>query len=662
MGSATGKNPYKTLGASSFRLLEVWRTDNGDIAGHLETFSLSSPDYLSFATVSYAWGEVTRNKTIDLDGEPFAVLDSTYPLLEAICDNANLKSYARFWIDSICINSDDEEERASQVQLMGQLYESSYITIVWLGPGDIESDQGMEFFLTLCRRRDELVEVWEKRQSREMPSDLNIAEKWRVLRDLLQRPWWRRVWTIQEFILPRRLVFFCGNKHMSHSQFPKAMYAISCCNPDESLMGSNTRNAAWNRRRLRQWSERQRRSKQQSPIEMSLIALVAYTSDCFVTNPKDRIYALLGLANKEDRSVVGQPNYRSDVSAETIYTNVVKSFIKTYNSLDIICFATLFNSSNQLPVQNKVVVAAPSWVPNWNIRVQVFVTPLMVSQSGISYIGNFRPIVGRSDTEDPVLYTAAGNTLPECSISEDFRMTCKGIILDCIDGLGTTSATPKGGEPDEHDSKLVPSRSDRNRDVDRSTSNYDFAQRREQSSRLLDKLIRSMVLDRQDRYLSIRTPLDRFRVEFAHLMASRDRNRNTSAYKRFYTWINDNEGLEIWGFKLKELFRSASLATVPLNFDLSEQREDGFPSRLKDTTGPREMRKRLMVTEQGFVGMAPSQAKRGDVVCVLYGCRVPVLLRSCGDNYKFVGECYVDGFMNGEIFDRGLESQDLVLV
>lgn len=390
---------------------------------------------------------------------------------------------------------------------------------------------------------------------------------------------------------------------------------------------------------------------------MSLIALVAYTSDCFVTNPKDRIYAFLGLANKEDRSVVGQPNYRSDVSAETIYTNVVKSFIKTYNSLDIICFATLFTSSNQLAVQNKVVVAAPSWVPNWNIRVQVFVTPLLVSQSGISYIGNFRPIVDRSDTEDPALYAAAGNTLPECSFSEDFRMTCKGIILDCIDGLGSTSVTPKGG-----DAELVPSRSDRNREIDRSTSNYDFAQRREQSSRLLDKLIRSMVLDREDRYLSIRTPLDRFRVEFAHLMASRDRNRNTSAYQPFYTWINDNEGLEIWGFKLKELFRSASLAPVPPNFELPEQREDGFPSRLNDTTGPREMRKRLMVTEQGFVGMAPSQAKRGDVVCVLYGCRVPVLLRCCGDNYKFVGECYVDGFMDGEIFDRGLKSEDLILI
>lgn len=574
MGLSTRRDPYNPLEVSSFRLLEVWRKDNGDIAGHLETFSLSQ-DYPNFAAVSYTWGEIIRNKTIDLDDEPFAVLDNTYPILEAICDNSKLNSYARFWIDSICINSEDEVERASQVQLMGQLYKSSYITIVWLGPGNIESDQGMDFFLTLSKRRDELAEIWEKKGSRRMLSDLDITEKWRALRDLLQRPWWRRVWTIQEFILPSRLVFFCGTKDLSHSQFPKAMSALSCCSPDESLIESNTRNSAWNRRRLRQWRERQR-SEQQSSIEMGLIALVAYTGDCFVTNPKDRIYALLGLANKEDRSIVGQPTYRSDVSAGTVYTNVVKSFIKTYNSLDIICFTTLFNCSNQLPEQNKVVVTAPSWVPNWNIRVQVFVTPLLVSQSGISHIGNFRPILDEFDTEDLSLYTAAGHTLPDCSISEDFQMTCNGIILDSIDGLGTTSVTPRGGDPDQHDPKLIPSRSDINRYIERSASNYDFAQRKEQSIRLLDKLIRSMVLDRQDRYLSIRAPLDRFRVE--------------------------------------------------------------------------------------FVGMAPSQAKRGDIACVLYGCRVPVLLRSCGDDYKFIGECYIDGFMNGEIFDRDLESKSLVLV
>lgn len=134
------------------------------------------------------------------------------------------------------INSEDEEERTPQVQPMGQVYESSYIAIVWLGPGNIESDRGMEYFLTLSKRRDELVEGWKKIHSRGMPSDLNIPGKWRVLRDILQRSWWRRVWAIQEFILPNRLAFFCGTKHTSHSQFSKVMSALSYCSPDESLI------------------------------------------------------------------------------------------------------------------------------------------------------------------------------------------------------------------------------------------------------------------------------------------------------------------------------------------------------------------------------------------------------------------------------------------
>lgn len=48
--------------------------------------------------------------------------------------------------------------------------------------------------------------------------------------------------------------------------------------------------------------------------------------------------------------------------------------------------------------------------------------------------------------------------------------------------------------------------------------------------------------------------------------------------------------------------------------------------------------------------MVPKQSKEGDVICVLFGCSVPVVLRQCADKgtYKFIGECYVDGYMNGE--------------
>jgi hypothetical protein len=49
--------------------------------------------------------------------------------------------------------------------------------------------------------------------------------------------------------------------------------------------------------------------------------------------------------------------------------------------------------------------------------------------------------------------------------------------------------------------------------------------------------------------------------------------------------------------------------------------------------------------------MAPEAAQEGDKVAVLYGCNFPVILRPCGDLFKYVGECYVDGLLGGEAID-----------
>jgi hypothetical protein len=48
-------------------------------------------------------------------------------------------------------------------------------------------------------------------------------------------------------------------------------------------------------------------------------------------------------------------------------------------------------------------------------------------------------------------------------------------------------------------------------------------------------------------------------------------------------------------------------------------------------------------------GMAPQAALKGDIICILFGCSVPVVLRQVsGDQYHFIGECYVHGIMDGE--------------
>lgn len=57
-----------------------------------------------------------------------------------------------------------------------------------------------------------------------------------------------------------------------------------------------------------------------------------------------------------------------------------------------------------------------------------------------------------------------------------------------------------------------------------------------------------------------------------------------------------------------------------------------------------------MTTLESRLGMAPRKARKGDLNCILFGCSVPMLLRESGDKTSFaiVGECYLDGYMNGE--------------
>jgi hypothetical protein len=63
--------------------------------------------------------------------------------------------------------------------------------------------------------------------------------------------------------------------------------------------------------------------------------------------------------------------------------------------------------------------------------------------------------------------------------------------------------------------------------------------------------------------------------------------------------------------------------------------------------------RRLLITAQGFIGMARNEAQQGDIVCILLGCSIPVILRPSADHlsYKLVGESYIQGVMDGEAME-----------
>lgn len=61
----------------------------------------------------------------------------------------------------------------------------------------------------------------------------------------------------------------------------------------------------------------------------------------------------------------------------------------------------------------------------------------------------------------------------------------------------------------------------------------------------------------------------------------------------------------------------------------------------------------LYTTRSGYLGMTPENSLVGDLIAICWGSHVPYVLRPVGDNFIFIGECYVHGLMKGEAFDAG---------
>lgn len=109
-----------------------------------------------------------------------------------------------FWIDAICIDQNDFDERPVQIRLIGNIYSRAQAVRIWLGEAADDSDGSMEVLrqifdaipfhkLRLCNRRAR-------------------SEDFLPLGKIFQRPWWHRVWVIQEFVLARQAIMVCGTK------------------------------------------------------------------------------------------------------------------------------------------------------------------------------------------------------------------------------------------------------------------------------------------------------------------------------------------------------------------------------------------------------------------------------------------------------------------
>ncbi|RYP54282.1 hypothetical protein DL768_000856 [Monosporascus sp. mg162] len=118
------------------------------------------------------------------------------------------------WIDAICINQDDHEERNHQVQMMSRVYTRAKEVCIWLGEDTDESKTAIDFIHE---------KITELKNIDAICSDKRYTEKWQALMMLMQRDWFSRRWVVQEIALAIKAKIYCGPDSIPWKEFAVAV-------------------------------------------------------------------------------------------------------------------------------------------------------------------------------------------------------------------------------------------------------------------------------------------------------------------------------------------------------------------------------------------------------------------------------------------------------
>jgi hypothetical protein len=128
-----------------------------------------------FDALSYAWGSGDGSKSILIDNHEYGVGANLHAALLHLRDGFVDRIV---WVDAICIDQTNTEEKSRQVQSMAKIYAKASRVIVWLGEAAATSDQALE--------------VLRMSPNQQSPP-LDKINKQAIL-DLLKRSWFERIW------------------------------------------------------------------------------------------------------------------------------------------------------------------------------------------------------------------------------------------------------------------------------------------------------------------------------------------------------------------------------------------------------------------------------------------------------------------------------------
>lgn len=243
------------------------------------------------------------------------------------------------WIDAICINQKDAEEKGLQLRLMAHIYGAAQTVVAWLGMAD-DSTNSVYDSMKVGRRRDPTAE-----------------DARAVLRFVQGRRYWKRVWIVQEISLARHLVFLCGSLQFS-------LYDVQSMVHDWG--GGNyvlsDRQEIWELEDL-SWTISALSIAWVPSLEK--LWLSTKTQLCF--NEKDHVYGILGMADSDLIKQYPSLTSNYDLPIADLFVAFTHIMLAEKGSLTAIGFASAGHAGD------KAIPGLPSWFSN--MAKGIFTTP-----------------------------------------------------------------------------------------------------------------------------------------------------------------------------------------------------------------------------------------------------------------------------------------------
>ncbi|KAF2826022.1 HET-domain-containing protein [Ophiobolus disseminans] len=716
---------YETLPSStSIRVLQIESVasqDDAMLSCTLHMVDLANPA-LNFNALSYTWGDPfyrswyekapgiqDQGARIDCNGTKMNITLNLHAALQIIAQRQSTRADSSdhvdyLWVDSLCINQLDVEERNSQVRLMAQIYSKALLVISWLGPADEDSNVAITFIERLMPDGDwpivaafkfaEGILSFEERSSGQT---LSISvDHLRKLARFVARRYFFRCWVIQEIVLARQLCILCGPSEVQIKSLHYIAYFMQTLRKQLNLAQPVAEALTLAIKPLRGvaheqaidtiCSWRQTRVQQDAGLNyfQGLLRLTRSTG-CF--DPRDKVYGMLGMMDLMTPYNMGiSPDYNKGV--DEVYSEAIRLWINMSHGITILSWVT-----------NKPARRFPSF-PTW--------------------IGEFEMNANQQElAPDTDMYNATSGSCAarvDLKRGSDFRiLTLRGGIMDHIVELAQpwdwhgravgydpiwaslTRKLPVGywtgqtrGEALIHTFVAgaingTPIGSMKVKQSDSSSMSLEEFKkrvRRDTCFALVRQLHRicfyTPTLSTSTAYINAARPiLD----DMDALATSDDSNYLPSRFEIqdlekytcecAFTFSDPESNTEAPSANaacpyITELERDTAHSSGIIPHAPNVPDAEGWDSLFPNAMNQKMYMRRVARTGKGYLALVPDSAEVGDAMWLLKGGSVPFVLRQASAQndektlrtWEVVGEAYVHGAMNGEIWEQ-LSEHDL---